>query len=324
MNRILMILLATILICGRTSAQTVTFRFQEGTLSDASLREKMEERISCLLSEITQASKANRPLSLDSLSLSPKASKRLSMLWDNLHFSCDDTEIIEKCLQDINGYEVRSIFVTLQPTADGYMGELERELVISFDTDGQITGVRMAMGDDTYLTIQNRSIDAADFRKRLEILRFLEDYRSYYEEKNIEALHDDIYNENVGFCTSRSHIDGDTNQDLSEFKLKIENYDTKEVISRLTKAFANNKYVTVKFDQIQIMRHFTKRGFYVVRFHQELSCGEYPNNGYMFMIWELREGRSPVLQVRAWQPEIIDGHRLTPDELITENEFFIP
>ena len=324
MNRILMILLATILICGRTSAQTVTFQFEEGTLSDASLRGKMEERISSLLSEITQASKANRPLNLDALSLSPTASKRLSMLWENLHFSCDYTSNVEKCLQDFNGYEVRGIFVTLQPTADGYVGDLERELVISFDNDGQITGVRMALENDTYMTIHNRSIDATDFRKRLEILKFLEDYRSYYEEKNIEALHDDIYNEKDYFCTSRRHIDKNKNEDQADFKIKAEKFNTKEVISRLTKAFAKNKYVAVKFDQIQIKRHYVKDGFYVVTFRQEISYGKYSDNGYMFLMWEFRENRPPVIHIHAWQPEIIDGHRLTPDELFNENDFYLP
>ena len=324
MKRILMIILATMLFSGMMSAQTVTFQFEKETLSNTSLREKMEERISSLLSEITQASKANRPLKLDSLCLTPRASKRLSMLWEHLHFSCDYTSNVEKCLQDVNGYEVRGIFVTLQPTADGYVGDLERELVISFDNDGQIAGVRMALENDTYMTIQNRSVDATDFRKRLEILKFLEDYHSYYEEKNIEALHNDIYNEHAGFCTSTSHIGDDINQDQADFKIKAEKFDTKEVISRLTKAFAKNKYVTVKFDQIQIKRHIVKEGFYVVTFHQEISYGKYSDNGYMFMIWEFREGSSPILLVRAWQPEIIDGHRLTPDELFNENDFFLP
>ena len=324
MKRILMIILATMLFSGMMSAQTVTFQFEKETLSNTSLREKMEERISSLLSEITQASKANRPLKLDSLCLTPRASKRLSMLWEHLHFSCDYTSNVEKCLQDINGYEVRGIFVTLQPIADSYVGELERELVISFDTNGQITGVRMAMGNDTYLTIQNRSVDATDFRKKLEILKFLEDYRSYYEEKNIEALHDDIYNENTEFYTSTSHIDDDMNQDQADFKIKAEKLDTKEVISRLTKAFANNKYVTVKFDQINIGRHGGTPRFYVVTFHQELSYGKYSDNGYMFMMWEFREKRPPAIHIRAWQPEIIDGHRLTPDELFNENDFFLP
>ena len=78
MKRLFMMLLAATMFGGIITAQNVTFKFEDGTLANAAFRQKMEYRISRLLSELTKASATNRQLTeqeLTALNLTPVAGK---------------------------------------------------------------------------------------------------------------------------------------------------------------------------------------------------------------------------------------------------------
>lgn len=325
MKRLLTLLFVAVCACSTLSAQNVTFKFEEGTLSNAALRQKMEGRISRLLTEITQASAANRSLNLTSLGLSPVASKRLGKLWENLHFSCDYNTNIEKCLLDVNGYEVRGILITLQPMGANYSGSTSRELAISFAPDGIITNVNMTLENNSYQDIVNNGMDVTDTRRRLEILKFVEDFRSYYDEKDIQAL-DNIYSEDALIITGKVVQRKNLGSDQARMKPEIEYSKMNKVqyMNKLRGIFANNKFIKVKFDDIIVRRHPAKPGFYSVTLHQNWQSSRYSDDGYVFLLWEFKEGRSPVVHVRTWQPDMVGNRKLGADEVFNENDFFIP
>ena len=323
-----MMLLAATMFGGIITAQNVTFKFEDGTLANAALRQKMEYRISRLLSELTKASATNRQLTaqeLTALNLTPVASKRPSNTWDNLHFACDYTTNVEKCLRDVNGYEVRGILITLQPTADNYKGSTSRELAISFAPDGLITGVNMTMENNSYQDIINNGMDVTDTRRRLEILKFVEDFRSYYDEKDLEALRN-IYSEDALIITGKVVQRKNLGSDQARMKPEIEysKLNKEQYMNRLANTFRNNKFIKVKFDDITVKRHRAKEGFYAVTLRQDWQSSNYSDNGYVFLLWEFKEGSSPVVHVRTWQPEMVGNRKLDPDEVFTENDFFIP
>ena len=328
MKRLLMMLLAATMFGGIITAQNVTFKFEDGTLANAALRQKMEYRISRLLSELTKASATNRQLTeqeLTALNLTPVAGKRLSKLWENLHFACDYTTNVEKCLRDVNGYEVRGILITLQPTADNYKGSTSRELAISFAPDGLITGVNMTMENNSYQDIIYNGMDVTDTRRRLEILKFVEDFRSYYDEKDLEALRN-IYSEDALIITGKVVQRRNLGSDQARMKPEIEysKLNKEQYMNRLANTFRNNKFIKVKFDDITVKRHRAKDGFYAVTLRQDWQSSNYSDNGYVFLLWEFKEGHSPVVHVRTWQPEMVGNRKLDPDEVFTENDFFIP
>jgi len=328
MKRLFLMLLVTTFFGGIMTAQNVTFKFEDGTLADAGLRQKMEYRISRLLSEFTKATATNHQLTeqeLTALNLTPVASKRLSKLWENLHFSCDYTSNVEKCLRAVNGYEVRGILITLQPTASNYNGSTSRELAISFASDGLITGVNMTMENNSYQDILNNGTDVTDTRRRLEILKFVEDFRSYYDEKDLESLRN-IYSEDAliitGKVVQRRNLGGD--QARMKPEIEYSKLNKEQYMQRLAKTFKNNKFIKVKFDDITVKRHGAKPGFYAVTLKQDWQSSNYSDNGYVFLLWEFKEGQSPVVHVRTWQPEMVGNRKLEPDEVFTENDFFIP
>ena len=328
MKRLFMMLLAATMFGGITTAQNVSFKFEEGTLPNAAFRQKMEYRISRLLSELTKATATNHQLTeqeLKTLNLTPVASKRLSKLWENFHFTCDYTSNVEKCLRDVNGYEVRGILITIQPTTDNYKGSTSRELAISFASDGLITSVNMTMENNSYQDILNNGVDVTDTRRRLEILKFVEDFRSYYDEKDLEALRN-IYSEDALIITGKVVQRRNLGSDQARMKPEIEysKLNKEQYMNRLATTFQKNKFIKVKFDDITVKRHGAKEGFYAVTLRQDWQSSNYSDNGYVFLLWEFKEGKSPVVHVRTWQPEMVGNERLDPDDVFTENDFFIP
>lgn len=55
-----------------------------------------------------------------------------------------------------------------------------------------------------------------------------------------------------------------------------------------------------------------------VRLRQEWKSSTYSDEGYLFLLWEFPEdGRDPIIHVRTWQPEYVNGQRQKPDEDIS-------
>lgn len=76
----------------------------------------------------------------------------------------------------------------------------------------------------------------------------------------------------------------------------------KEYISRLSKAFAASKNISVKFSDFRIMRHPTMDGIYGVSLRQQYKSDRYADDGYLFLLWDFRNESMPLIHVRTWQP----------------------
>lgn len=128
-----------ILMCIPVNAQSVKFYFESGTADYASFsKQTVETTITKLLTEINRAHKRGGGLNLDNINMEENAKLKLKNFWSNMHFSCEDNENVEKCLQDAQGYQVRNIPVTLHPLDNTYHGSLEKTIVISLSKRGQI------------------------------------------------------------------------------------------------------------------------------------------------------------------------------------------
>ena len=220
---------------------------------------------------------------------------------------------------------MRGILITLQPMGANYSGSTSRELAISFAPDGIITNVNMTLENNSYQDIVNNGMDVTDTRRRLEILKFVEDFRSYYDEKDIQAL-DNIYSEDALIITGKVVQRKNLGSDQARMKPEIEYSKMNKVqyMNKLRGIFANNKFIKVKFDDIIVKRHPAKPGFYSVTLHQNWQSSRYSDDGYVFLLWEFKEGRSPVVHVRTWQPDMVGNRKLGADEVFNENDFFIP
>lgn len=308
------------------SAQNYTLRIHGG-IGNANLKQKMERESSILLTELATATNANRKLSLQKIDMTDQARTSLLRLWNSFHFKSDYEDNVERCLTDVNGYEIRNIPITLSPVGGEYKGETEKELTICFTLNGIISGVHMALSNNVYHTIVNKGIDVTDTRRRLEILNFVEAFRSYYDEKDLESLRQ-VYSDDALIITGRVIQRRSYQNDRPSLKPEIvySKKNKEQYMKSLESTFRNNKFIKVSFDSISVVRHPAKPNFYGVTLHQNWKSSNYEDDGYVFLLWEFKdeEDEHPVVHVRTWQPDRVGANALAKKDVFNINDFFIP
>ena len=304
------------------SAQ-VSFKFSANSINQGPLKTKMENNITSLLNAMNKAGKSGSYIDLSSVEMEPEAKNRLLALREDAAFICVDNVNVKRCLEDYQGYQVRNIPVTVKPKDNTYNDSEQRELTVSLNKSGIITGVRLAweLQEDVESMLKGSS-SVSDIRQRREILKWVEDFRSYYNEKNIKSLNQ-IFSDDAliitGSVVTQKKRQGDSGVQFEEtVKYKVQNKE--EYLSNLSRVFRNNNKINVAFDHISVMRHGAKPNIYGVTLHQSWKAGAYHDEGWLFLLWDFNDPDHPQIHVRTWQPEQIAAK----DGLFTLDDFFIP
>lgn len=297
-------LFLTFFICVDSLAQ-VKFSFIPSPKVSQTLREKMNINISNLLSEITRAGMEGTNLNLNGLEMEEEAKTRLNALWDDAKFICNKTINEGICLEDYQGYQARDISITIKPDDPNYNQSLNRELTVSLNKNGKITGVRLAWEfQQSKETILNSASEVTDARERYEILKWIEDFRCYYNEKNLKAL-EQIYSDDALIITGSVVLQRKTSSDFNKIVFDNVNYRVQskaEYIKKLSSIFSKNKRIKIEFDNIEVKRHGSKPNIYGVTLRQKWRTDRYHDEGWLFLLWDFNNPEYPQIYVRTWQP----------------------
>lgn len=318
MKKLFVLLLTIALLHIQLFAQSrnISFQFEPGTTSGISDVTGMEKNISKLLTAINVACVSGKTLSFTGISIDTAAQKNLRLLWENMHFYCEDDVNVGKCLHDFQGIQVRDISITLKPIAE-YEGSLERELTVSLTKNGVITGARMALSNNQYKDVMMEGSTVTETRERMEILKFVEDFRCYYNEKNIAALRQ-VYAEDALIISGCVMQTKKTNIDVPP-TIKYRRENKTEYLTRMENLFKRKKYIDVDFDRITIVKHGTKPQYYGVTLHQDWKTDNYKDEGWLFLLWDFTDRDHPVIHVRTWQP----NEAAEKDGIFDLNDFFL-
>ena len=58
-----------------------------------------------------------------------------------------------------------------------------------------------------------------------------------------------------------------------------------------------------------------------MRLHQSWKSTNYSDEGYVFLLWNFSNEEKPQIEVRTWQPEIVNGKKIDDDEIISIGDF---
>lgn len=315
------------LICILVGATAqVTFMFSaDSYVGNDYLKSTMEKNISRLLTQIDAAGRSGRQPDLKNVNIQKEAAERLYNLWGTIHLTLEDDYIAQPCLNDMQGFQVRNIRVEILPLDGTYKGSTNREMTVSLDKNGQITGVRLSLeNQESMAKIMDSGKAVTDERERREILKWVEDFRSYYNEKDTSALNR-IFSDDALIITG-SIIKPQKNLG-SDFKLKEKaqiryTKQTKEqYISRLGKLFDNVRYINVDFDNISVSRNGAHPEIYGVMLKQDWKTSGYCDSGWVFLLWDFSDENRPQIHVRTWQPEYTVK---SDNDIFNMGDFVIP
>ncbi len=313
----------------------VTVKAQEGVkleivdgLYNDALKAKMERSASRLLTEINAAYNDNRALNLVNLGLSDGAVSGLAALWENVHFYCDDSEVVQSCLTVGNTYQVRQIPLMIKPQGETLDDEYQ-EAVINFDATGKITRFNFTLSTNVYQNVMKKGKTVTEVSRRQQILSYVEQFRTAYNEKDTVFL-ENIFSEDAliitGTVTKVKKTDG---MGISYNKVTYKKQNKQQYISNLKRSFASNSWINVLFEDVKVVKHPNPQmeGFYGVTVRQKYSNSRgYSDDGYLFLLWDFRDKDNVQIHVRTWQPYWMDEKKTQPiakEEVFTPGDFVI-
>lgn len=323
MKRIITFVLLSAVALGAMS-QDINMTIVDG-IQNQTVKNRMERGISRLLTEVNHACAQERALRLDDIDMALSGKRSLQALWRNLHFLVEDNTIVERCLTSAEGYVIRNIYTQVNPMIDGYDDEPERALTIRLLRDGQIASVTMAASDAVYGRIMEKGLSVTDLERRTTILSFVENYRSFYDEKDLKSI-DRVFSDDAIIITGTVPMQRNVSNDMGSWReqIKYKVQSKPQYLKSLDSNFKRNKYIKVSFSDVEVVRHPANPNYYGVTLHQHWKSSTYEDDGYLLLIWEFQDGKDPIIHYRTWQPDRIGSHALTKDEIINIMDFNIP
>ena len=321
MRKLLLIVMVA-LFAIQSQADNVKFSVSDG-IDNAGIKSKIESGVSRMLTEINAAEDAGRSLNFSAMgNIGTRVQQSMAMLWENCPFECTDEEIIEHCITTGTGYQVRNIPLMMKPTGEREFGEDEyQEAVISFDKQGNVESFYLSISMNLYMNVIKSNLELTDLRRRQLILDYVEQFRTAYNQKDINFLNQ-VFSDDALIITGKvittKHAEGFTSQKIQYNKQSKEQY-----IKNLSGVFKRNSYIKVTFDEIEVMRHPVNPNFYGVTLLQGWTSGRYHDDGYLFLLWDFTNENAPQIHVRTWQPDKIGGEPLPKDEVFSLSDFDI-
>lgn len=308
-------------------AVEVTFTIDDSMTRPAGM-EAAERNLSQILTEINRAQEAGEPVSVKNMVADEFAKNSLARLWAVTPFRCDDDEVVDRLWVFRDGSMMCShVPLIIKPTDETFGDGTYQEAVVEFDRTGRITDFRFALDAHTAESMEKCG-SVVDKEKQMIILQYVERFRTAYNMKDLKTI-EDMFSDDAliitGHVVMKKKI-GDNN--IYNTKVEYTKQNKQQYIANLRNAFLRNKWIDVKFSQIGdngeeggcagITRSKIDPTKYGVRLRQSWKSSNYSDEGYLFLLWDFpKDGSSPIIHVRTWQPEWAGGKKQEPNDDIS-------
>ena len=234
-------------------------------------------------------------------------------LWDRAPFRCIYTHVNGPMVRRASDglFEFRGVTVHLMDRSGNTFTE---EALFVLTSEGVITDFRFGLDVHRYQTLMEERKTVEEFTHRQIILDFIDNFKTAYNRKDLSFL-ENVFSNNALIIVGRviqprkhdalsEHIAENIGTDQVEF-IKVSKRD---YLSRLTQVFQRNEFIKVDFEKIRIHRHATVDGIYGVQLFQHWYSystrqAGYKDEGYLFLMVDLRNIDEPMIHVRTWQPK---------------------
>ena len=278
-------------VCVNAQHKT-TFEFTE--TADAALRRTMQNNANAVFGSIHDSYFSGRSgLNILQNHATQDAVEQIQALWDVSHFYCKMPDVSKRVFRSPKGYQVRYIPVFFIQGVNEE--EQNQDIAIEFTPQGRISDIYIAIPMHQYLQILETGDTVTDLRRRQSLLGFVDDFRTAYNRKDINYLKQ-VFSEDALIIVGRKlERSGDG---LKNYEYVVQ--DKKTYITKLEGVFNNNKYINVKFSEIEVLQPYENRAIYCVTLRQEWNSSSYSDEGWLFLMIDFRDESKPLIWVRAW------------------------
>ena len=314
-----------------THGWAIDVKLTTSNSQDQAIVSKMERNLTVLLNEINAACQADRLLKLDGMSLSAEAKSTLEKLWVVSHFRCCDEEVTDRLWNFNNSYMARSIPLIIVPdAADKWAEGTFQEAVVEFNKNGIITDFRFSFSSQIGESLEKCSGNVVDLERKLQIIAWCDRLATAYNEHNMDFMRT-IFSDKALIITGKVITDTNKEFGTSNQKVIFSKQTKKQYLIKLAKCFADNKWIHVEFDEVgiggveggcaSVTQSKVNPNFYGVRLHQKYRSTNYSDDGYVFLLWNFTKEDQPQIEVRTWQPDMLNGKKIDSSDIISLGEF---
>lgn len=150
--------------------------------------------------------------------------------------------------------------------------------------------------------IMQGKLAETDARRRRTILNYCEHFRTAYTTKDIDFLRQVFSDKALIIVGNVVKSIANDDKCQAESRVTFAIHSKRDYLARLSKVFAANQKIDVRFSGFRILRHPTMDGIYDVTLRQQYKSDRYSDDGYLFLLWDFRDKSMPLIHVRTWQP----------------------
>ncbi|MFI3303328.1 MAG: nuclear transport factor 2 family protein [Rikenellaceae bacterium] len=280
-------------------------------LDNETLRKSMSTAATALMSELNRAFFSNTTPNLTRINMTNEARQNVLQIWNNSPYRSIETELYLRCLVTSSGYQVRNIPLIIKDDGDN------QDVVINFSKSGTITSFFFAIENHRYQAIMKATTSVTDLRRRQMILNFVENFRTAYNRKDIPLIND-MYSDNAIIITGNVYQTKSTEfGGMPQEQVKYFKQTKTEYMTKLKKIFAANQYVNIGFEDINVVQHALYDNIYGVTLKQAWRTSNYSDDGWLFLAIHFENDNEMYVDVRTWQPYMLNGEILPQHEKFT-------
>jgi hypothetical protein len=182
--------------------------------------------------------------------------------------------------------------------------EFFEKLSFQFDSAGRIDNISFALSDKANQDIlgQTRWPEECKF----QIINFLENYKTAYALERYDYINR-IFSDNALIIVGQRVEDSEKVDDSQTITFgdnyKLIKLTKEQYMYRLKKVFDRNEFINIQFEENTVKRRDNESDVYGINIKQNYFSANYADQGYLFLMVDLKERDRPVIYVRAWQPE---------------------
>ena len=303
-------------------AQHQTF-VDVGGIDNPSIKNRIDQNASKLFTEINSAFINGTIPHLADIEMTADAKSALFALWETSPFRCLETEIINDALfMSTGGIEMRDIRLYMKE-ADS--SDRNQEGVLVLTKTGVIDNLYLAIGTKQYRGVMQSGNGVTDMRRREIILNFVENFRTAYNRKDITLL-GKVFSEDALIITGKVikvlKVEGDMmSRNIPQEKIIYNKQTKSEYLSAMRRIFAANNYINIKFEELEVVQHGKYPDYYGVTIKQKWNTTRYSDVGYVFLLIDFSNEENPIIHVRTWQPNTINGKEISKTEVFNIGSF---
>lgn len=197
--------------------------------------------------------------------------------------------------------------------------EFYDEVVFRFDKQTNlISSIAFRLDSQAENNIYSKTIWPLD--NRLTLISFLEDYQTAYALKRYDYL-ESIFSDDALIITGHvlkkveNPMPDRMTFNLPSNQITMIKQDKDSYFKNLANVFNKQEFIHIRFGETDFQRQMSMgddesynkkeyKDIYGVRLFQEYKSGTYSDEGYLFLMVDLRK-EMPIIHVRAWQPDKI-------------------